>query len=1241
MNLRRVLSLCTMLTITALVAVAQPISAQSMSDIIRGKVTGPDSQPVPNVQVKATSYTGSVTKTARTDRRGQFTIIFVNGEGDYWLEFAALGFAPKRFEIKKVGDEEVMLADTRLASTIMTLDQVVTTANGARALTNRSGTNADVGGGDRALTTNAAVPPDQAGNLSAMAASIPGIQLIPGMDGASDMFSALGLSGDQNNTTFNGLGSGINTLPPDAQVRLSFNQFPWDVSRGGFSGAQISIQSIPGSNYSFRNQTGYGTAPELQWTDASADSTAQKSTTLRYGGSARGPIAMDKAFYNGAYSFQRRFSDALTLLNASDVGLAAAGIAPDSVTRLLGILSNKRVPVSVARAPSLNATDQFSLQSNIDLTPSSSGTGHAFTLGTNGFYSHTRPTFGGFGGPGGGGSLLTTVPSRTNDNEIVVGNVSLTHSNYFWFGVLSQSSLGVSTQRIQSLPFLAFPSGTVRVNSTLADGSSSIKPLSFGGSQTPFTQLSQAIQLSNTLSWYSGNNKHAVKLTSNISREHNTSDANNNLLGSFSFNSLADLDAGLPASFTRTLNIIRGATDQISGGLSIGDAWRPTARVQVQYGVRADGNHFLYAPQNNPALKRLFGIDNSSVPNRLYFSPRVGMQWTYGNAPQVAFVPGAARPPLAVVHAGAGIFQNIGPATLINGAVVNTGLASSTQSITCVGNAAPTPAWDSYLANLAALPTTCADGGSGTIFSTGTPSVTAFDRNYQQSKSFRAALDWLSPVLDNRFVLGAQAVYSWNMNQQGFVDLNLDPTPRFTLDNENGRPVFAPASAIFPLTGSIASAATRRTTEFQRLTLQTSDLHSSSENYVLKLVPVTANRFLRWQFTYSLLNVRDQFNGFSNTVGNPFNKEWGPYLASGKHQFQLVWSSLPILDLMYVNVAVSVKSGQRFSPIVSGDINGDGGFQNDRAFVFDPAATTDPTVRSSMQSLLADGAPAAKACLTKQLNMLATRGSCQAPWVTTTNLNINFNAQKIGLPKRLTINLSITNPLGIADLLVNGASNAKGWGQEIPPDQSLLFVRGFDPSTKRYKYEVNRRFGSTLPQQSVQRTPAYASLNFGFDIGAPRERQLLTQRLDAGRARPGAKQSAPNLKALGSSSIPNPMAMILTQQDSLKLNRKQADSLASMSRRFTQFADSVWTPVATYLALVPDHYSRGEAYDRYVKAREATVDYLLTMVPAVKAVMTGSQRRKLPSQIVNFLDTRVLKFLRSSSAGDISPFMFR
>lgn len=1242
---RRSLLPCCLLVVLAVIAWTAPAAAQSGSDIIRGRVTGPDSQPIQNVVVTATSYSGSVTKTARSDKNGRYTIIFVNGEGDYWVEFASMGFVAKRFEIKKVGEEEVMLADAKMVSSIATLDQVNVTANGARALTNRNATQNDVGGGDRALTSSTAqIAPDQQGNLAALASTTPGVQLIPGMDGAADMFSALGLSGDQNNTSFNGLGSGINTLPPDAQVRLSFNQFPWDVSRGGFSGAQVSIMSIPGSNYSFRNQTGYGTAPELQWTDEDADSTGQKSTTLRYGGSARGPIAMNKAFYNGAYSFQRRFSDALTLLNASDVGLAAAGVAADSVTRLLGILGTQHVPVSVAHAPSLNTTDQFSVQSNIDLSPSSSGTGHAFTLGTNAFYSHTQPTaggFGGFGGPGGGGSMLTTLPSRTNSNAIVVGSAALRHSNYFWFGVLSQSSLGVSVQRVESSPYLQFPSGSVRVNSTLADGTSSIRSLSFGGSQSPFTQKTEAVQLSNTVSWYSGNNKHAIKLTSNLTREHNTNTSNGNQLGSYTFNSLADLDARRPASYTRTLNSIQGNSDQLSGGISLGDAWRPSARVQVQYGIRADANHFLYQPNSNPAVQQAFGVDNDYVPNAIYLSPRIGMQWTYGNAPQVAFVPGAARPPLAVIHAGVGIFQNVGPATLINGSVVNTGLPNSTQSLACIGNAAPTPDWDNYLNDLGTLPTTCADGTSGTVFSSGAPSVTAFDRNYRQPKSLRSAIDWSSPVLDNRFVVGAQAVYSYNLDQTSSADLNLNATTRFTLDREGGRPVFAPVSAIVTTTGAIASAATRVDTAFQRMSLQSSNLRSTSTNFVFKLVPVTANKYLKWQAVYSLLDVRDQFNGFSSTTGNPFSKEWGPHLASGRHAFQLSWNSLPLFDLMYFNFALGIKSGQRFTPLVAGDINGDGGFFNDRAYVFDPASLTDPTAKATMQSLLSSGAPAARECLQKQLGHLSARGSCQAPWVTTSNMNVSFNPQKLGLPKRLTINLAFTNPLGIADLIVNGTKDAKGWGQEIAPDQNLLFVRGFDPSRNQYKYEVNERFGSTRPQQAINRTPAYASLSFGFDIGAPRERQILTQRLDMGRSRPGTKQTAPNLKALGSSSIPNPMALILIQQDSLKLNRKQADSLASLSRKFTQFADSVWTPVSKYLEAVPTGYSRDETYGRYVDAREATIERLIQLVPDVKKLLTASQRRKLPSQITNYLDTRVLKFLKSSSAGDISPFMFR
>jgi hypothetical protein len=289
-----------------------------------------------------------------------------------------------------------------------------------------------------------------------------------------------------------------------------------------------------------------------------------------------------------------------------------------------------------------------------------------------------------------------------------------------------------------------------------------------------------------------------------------------------------------------------------------------------------------------------------------------------------------------------------------------------------------------------------------------------------------------------------------------------------------------------------------------------------------------------------------------------------------------------------------------------------------------------------MESLLAGGSSSARACLERQLGRLASRGSCSGPWTIANALQVKFNPQKVGLPKRASVTLQIANPLGLADLAMHG-NDLRGWGQRIPPDQNLLFVRGFDAAPRQFKYDINQRFGSTRPSESTTHTLPFISLSLSVDIGVPRERQLLTQRLDAGRGRPGDRANVETMKNLGTSAIPNPMAMLLTQELELGLTRVQADSLANLSRSFAVFADSVWTPVAGFLAALPEVYQHGEAYTRYVLARERTVDYLLTLVSHAKGVLSASQQRKLPLQISNFLDRRVLQFLRSSSAGDGRP----
>jgi hypothetical protein len=272
--------------------------------------------------------------------------------------------------------------------------------------------------------------------------------------------------------------------------------------------------------------------------------------------------------------------------------------------------------------------------------------------------------------------------------------------------------------------------------------------------------------------------------------------------------------------------------------------------------------------------------------------------------------------------------------------------------------------------------------------------------------------------------------------------------------------------------------------------------------------------------------------------------------------------------------------------------------------------------------------------LLQQLGNLAARNSCTGPWTTNANLNISFNPIKVRLPQRATLSFSVSNPLGAADLLLHGQSNLHGWGQQTFVDPTLMYVRGFDVTNQRFRYEVNPRFGNTNPQFNAFRAPVTLTMSVRLDVGPSRERQQLTQMLDRGRKTEGQKVPEQQLRAqYGTGGLLNPMAQLLRSMDTLGLSGVQADSIASMNRRYTIRLDSVWSPVAKYLASLPEQYDQGEAYERYTRARKATVDMLITTAPTINRLLTSDQKRKLPALVASYLDTRYLAGIRSGTAG--------
>ena len=1188
------------------------------ADVIRGQVTGPDSQAIKNARVTVTSISGNVSRTAVTDQNGRFTVTFPGGDGDYMVSFAAIGYTAKRYEIKRTADEDILIADARLASagTLLEAVKVSTTRDKVR----RNDPTPDVSGTEQQVD-NTGVPADLLGDLAAMAASLPGVQGVPGADGSPDGFSVLGLGADQNNTTLNGMNFGGSNLPRDAAVISSLVTSPYDVSRGGFSGAQFTLRTRPGSNFITRGLSLNVDSPHLQWADRATRSLGQEYSNLSLGGALSGPLKFDKAFYNVSYQLGRRANDLETLLTADPEGLRASGIASDSVNRLLTLLGTSGVPVSTPLVGNQRVGDQGSVFGSFDFNPPSSSSGTAFNLSFNGSWNKQNPA----------GGSVTEVPAHGADRTTWRAGMQGKHSAYIRNSVLSETSLSWSESKTYSTPFLDLPGGLVRVNSAFADGTNGVQTLSFGGSQAlRGGQTQSTVGFLNQLSWFSTTNKHRLKFTSELRREESAQQQANNLFGTFVYNSLAALQANAPSSFSRQLSQrVRNAAQAV-GAISLGDSYRRTTNLQFQYGVRIDGNHFLSAPVANPAVRAAFSAANDFVPDRIYVSPRAGFSWVYGSALQVGAFEGAFRAPRAVIRGGIGVFQNLPGTNLISAAMDNTGLPGAVQQINCIGSATPVADWAAFLGDASLIPAQCAGGSSGGVFSNAAPNVSFISRDFSAPRSVRSNLNWSSAVLGNRLNATIDGTYSVNLHQAGNTDLNFSGVSRFSLADEGGRPVYVLPRSIVPATGQIASRDARIVPQYSRVNELKSDLRSQSRQISLRVSPVRFNPGFSWSVSYVYSNVREQTRGFSSTVGNPQLVEWARSSFDSRHQ--IVYNlGYNLFDFVRVSWFGNFRSGLPFTPMIAGDVNGDG-YANDRAFVFKPGSTNDPALATAMQSLLASGSKEARSCLSSQLGQLAARNSCQGPWTSTASMSFTFNPAKVKMPQRATLSLQLSNPLGAADMMLHG-SNIRGWGQQTIPDPALLYVRGFDRSAQRFKYEVNQRFGRQNTAFGVQRNPVTLTALMRFDIGPTRERQQLLQQLDRGRTRDGDKIAEGFLRAIyNSGGIQNPLATILRQQDSLKLTAMQADSIATMNRRYTIANDAIWTPIAHYFAGLPDTYDRDLVYDKFIRGRKATVDLLIQLVPSVKKLLTPAQARMLPASVQSYLEPSYLATIRSGTA---------
>jgi hypothetical protein len=490
-----------------------------------------------------------------------------------------------------------------------------------------------------------------------------------------------------------------------------------------------------------------------------------------------------------------------------------------------------------------------------------------------------------------------------------------------------------------------------------------------------------------------------------------------------------------------------------------------------------------------------------------------------------------------------------------------------------------------------------------------------YSPSFVPAESWRASLGFTQRI--RNFYFTVDGSYSINLNQPGLVDLNFAGTPQFNLANEGGRPVYVSASSIDPGTGSVSPVQSRVSPQFGPGVESVSDLRSYVKQVTFYAIPNIPFKVGQLTVAYTYFDGQSRGRGFDqSTGGDPRAIE----SASNVSHHQFVVQLAHLFKKVVVTAFVRAQSGYPFTPLVAGDINGDGS-SNDRAFVFNPATVSDPALASGMRTLLASAPSTARSCLQSQMGTIAARGSCTGPWSATMNAYVYFIEALPGTDKRAHVTLNFNNVLGGLDALVHGSSHLQGWGAPGYPDQTLYRVAGFDASAQQFTYAVNPRFGSASPAFTSLRNPFRVTLGVTVDIGHSYDEQNLDLNLRIRPALAGTRAPADSIKAryYRCCSWTDIYRIITQMSDSLALTRAQVDAMAAERGVLIGKEDSVFSVLGKYLADVPLSYDRKEVLKHVSDAQDAAFQIVLDEKPFLLKTLTNGQIRLLPSILYQFL----------------------
>jgi hypothetical protein len=197
--------------------------------------------------------------------------------------------------------------------------------------------------------------------------------------------------------------------------------------------------------------------------------------------------------------------------------------------------------------------------------------------------------------------------------------------------------------------------------------------------------------------------------------------------------------------------------------------------------------------------------------------------------------------------------------------------------------------------------------------------------------------------------------------------------------------------------------------------------------------------------------------------------------------------------------------------------------------------------------------------------------------------------------------------MGGLDMLLHGSQHARGWGELAFPDQTLLVVRGFDPVTRTFQYQVNPRFGQRNAAARALRTPVTAEVQVTVPFGPSYETQykriVAKQVQDARGDRDALKRQL---------RIYNPFIAVLTLADSLGLNDAQNHAVEQAEERWSTAADSVKEAFLDYIEALPTTFETNDVVQEVERTRNSIMALMRREGANVRSALDDEQWAALP-----------------------------